>query len=202
MVIEEVGGEFYLRMNDGHLPRLRVSALYRQILQNQKRGSRERDYIREKLQSAKWLIESIQQRRNTLYKIAIRIVEIQKEFLREGISRLKPLKMQEVADQIGMHVSTVGRALTDKYIDTPQGVFPMKFFFTGGFESADGGAESNKSIMNRIQHMIDAEDKRNPLSDQVIVKRLREQSIDIARRTVAKYREKLNIPSSRRRKQF
>jgi RNA polymerase sigma-54 factor len=202
VIVEEIGGEYFVRMNDGRLPRLRVSGLYRQLLASEERGSRTRDYIREKIQAARWLIDSIEQRRRTIYRIACEIVDIQKEFLREGISRLKPLKMQEIADRIGMHVSTVGRAIADKYIDTPQGVFPMKFFFAGGFESAGGEAESNKAIMDRIRQMIDGEDKRSPLSDQEIVERLREQGIDIARRTVAKYREKLNVASSRQRKQF
>ena len=126
----------------------------------------ERDFLRRKMDAGRRLISAIEQRRGTIHRITEQILERQGDFFEHGIEHLKPLKMQEVADRIGLHVSTVGRALSHKYIDTPQGVFSMKFFFTGGFEAADGTTESNKSIMNRIRQLIDAEDKRNPLSDQ------------------------------------
>jgi RNA polymerase sigma-54 factor len=202
VVVEEVDGEYQVRMNDVGTPRLRISRTYMDLMRQERRGSTTRDYIREKIQSAKWLIDAIEQRRNTLYKIACEIVGIQKEFFDKGLSALQPLMMQEVADRIGMHVSTVSRALTDKYMQTPRGLFPMKYFFTGGFESADGSAESNRAVMERIQKMIDAENKKSPLSDQEIGERLKKQGIDIARRTVAKYREKLGILSSRQRKEY
>jgi RNA polymerase sigma-54 factor len=204
VVIEERDGEYLLRMNDS-LPQLRVSTLYRDLLKKQKRGSAAREFLREKMQSAKWLIDSIAQRRNTLQKIAVEIVKAQKGFLEHGVSNLKPLMMQNVAVTIGMHVSTVSRAIADKYIDTPQGQFAMRYFFTGGYRTAGGGEGSevsNKSVMNRISGMIDKEDKKKPLSDAQIVKMLRGVGLDIARRTVAKYREKLQIPASRQRKQY
>ncbi len=204
VIIEERDGEYLLRMNDS-LPQLRVSTLYRELLKKQKRGSPARDYLREKMQSAKWLIDSIAQRRNTLQKIAVQIVEAQHGFLEHGVSHLKPLMMQNVAATIGMHVSTVSRAIAGKYIDTPQGQFPMRYFFTGGYRTAGGGGGSevsNKSVMNRISGMIDKENKKKPLSDAQIVKMLRGEGLDIARRTVAKYREKLSIPASRQRKEY
>ncbi|MHC5055419.1 MAG: RNA polymerase factor sigma-54 [Planctomycetota bacterium] len=204
VIIDERDGEYLLRMNDS-LPQLRVSSLYRDLLKKQKRGSPARDFLREKMQSAKWLIDSIAQRRNTLQKIAVEIVKAQRGFLEHGVSELKPLMMQNVAATIGMHVSTVSRAIADKYIDTPQGQFAMRYFFTGGYKTAgggDGGEVSNKSVMNRISEMIDKEDKKKPLSDAQIVKMLRGEGLDIARRTVAKYREKLHIPASRQRKEY
>lgn len=155
-----------------------------------------------KLGSAVWLMESVIQRRNTLNRIAQQIVDIQRPFFEHGPSHLKPLMMQEVAERIGMHVSTVSRALAGKYMQTPQGLFPMKYFFTGGFSTADGESESNRAIMLKIQDMVKGESKDNPLSDQEIVERLKSENIDIARRTVAKYREKLNIPSSRQRRAY
>lgn len=205
VVIEEQDGEYVLRMNDS-LPQLRVSTVYRDLLKRQKRGSPTREYLREKMQSAKWLIDSIAQRRNTLEKIAVEIVKAQRGFLEHGVSHLKPLMMQNVAATIGMHVSTVSRAIAGKYVDTPQGPFPMRYFFTGGYTAARaaGDAEevSNKAVMDRISKMITEENKKKPLSDAQIVKMLRAEGLDIARRTVAKYREKLAIPASRQRKEY
>ena len=174
-------------------------------------------FLREKMQAGKWLIDSIAMRRNTVQKIATEIVKAQRGFLEKGVSELKPLMMQEVADIIGMHVSTVSRATADKYVDTPQGIFPMRYFFTGGYRTRapegqvpegsdrtweEGDAVSNRSVMNRISEMIAEEDKKKPLSDSVIGRRLEAEGLNIARRTVAKYREKLAIPASRQRKQY
>jgi RNA polymerase sigma-54 factor len=203
VTIDEIDDEYVIRMND-NLPRLRISPLYRELLKKQKRGSETREYIKERMQSAKWLIDSITQRRNTLQRIANEVVKAQHEFLEHGVSHLRPLMMQDVAATIGMHVSTVSRAIAEKYIDTPQGMFPMRYFFTGGYKSSvpDTEAVSNKSVMNKIAEMVKAEDKKKPLSDAEIAKRLRVDGIDIARRTVAKYRDRLEIPGSRQRKQY
>lgn len=202
VIVEEVDGEYVVRLNDSSTPRLRISRNYMELMRAEKRGSATRDYIREKIQSAKWLIDAIEQRRNTLYKIAVQIVRIQRNFWEKGVSSLKPLMMQEVADRIGMHVSTVSRALADKWMQTPRGLFPMKYFFTGGFDAPDGSSQSNRSVKNRIQKMVDVEDKKTPLSDQEIASRLKVDGIEIARRTVAKYREKIGILSSRQRKEY
>jgi RNA polymerase sigma-54 factor len=200
--VEEIDNQLVIRINEHFLPTLRISGDSLQLLKKEAKDAAVRDYIMGKLGSAVWLMESVIQRRNTLYRITQQIVEIQKEFFEHGPSHLKPLMMQEVAERIGMHVSTVSRALAGKYIQTPQGLFPMKYFFTGGFATQDGEAESNRAIMLKISEMVKGEDKRNPLSDQEIVARLQADGVDIARRTVAKYREKLNIPSSRQRKEY
>lgn len=202
VIVEEIEGDLVIRINEHFLPSLRISADQLNLLKKEPKDSPVREYIMGKLGSAVWLMESVIQRRNTLYRIAQQIVDIQRPFFEHGPSHLKPLMMQEVAERIGMHVSTVSRALAGKYMQTPQGLFPMKYFFTGGFATADGESESNRAIMLKIQDMVKAETKDNPLSDQEIVERLKAENIDIARRTVAKYREKLNIPSSRQRKAY
>jgi len=200
--VDEIDGQNVIRINEHFLPSLRISADSLSLLKKEAQDPAVRDYVIGKLGSAVWLLESVIQRRHTLYRITQQIVDIQKEFFEHGPSRLKPLMMQEVAERIGMHVSTVSRALAGKYIQTPQGLFPMKYFFAGGFRSAEGEEESNRAIMLKIAEMAKVEDKANPLSDQEIVKRLHAEGVDIARRTVAKYREKLSIPSSRQRKAY
>jgi RNA polymerase sigma-54 factor len=200
--VEEIDGQLVIRINEHFLPSLRISPDSLLLLKREAQDPAVRDYVMGKLGSAVWLLESVIQRRHTLYRITQQIVDIQKDFFEHGPSRLKPLMMQEVAERIGMHVSTVSRALAGKYIQTPQGLFPMKYFFTGGFRSSEGEEESNRAIMLKISEMAKGEDKANPLSDQEIVARLRAEGVDIARRTVAKYREKLNIPSSRQRKEY
>ena len=202
VMVEEIDGQWVIRVNEHFLPPLRISQDSLNLLHREPKDSPVREYIMGKLVSAVWLMESVIQRRNTLNRIAQQILDIQRPFFEHGPSQLKPLMMQEVAERIGMHVSTVSRALAGKYIQTPQGLFPMKYFFTGGFSTADGESESNRAIMLKIQEMVKAEPKENPLSDQEIVERLKAENIDIARRTVAKYREKLNIPSSRQRKAY
>jgi len=191
-----------IRINEHSLPTLRISNDSLELLKKESDNPQVRDYIMGKLGSAMWLMESVIQRRNTLYKITREIVRIQKDFFEHGPSHLKPLMMQEIAELIGMHVSTVSRALADKYIQTPQGLFPMKYFFTGGFQTGDGEAESNRAIMLKIAEMVKQEDKKNPLSDEEIMAKLAAENINIARRTIAKYREKLNIPSSRQRREY
>ena len=202
VTVEEVEGELHIRINEHSLPALRVSQDSLALLRREPKDSPVREYILSKLGSAMWLMESVIQRRHTLYRIAQQIVDIQRLFFEHGPSHLKPLMMQEVAERIGMHVSTVSRALAGKYIQTPQGLFAMKYFFTGGFKTSDGEDESNRAIMLKIQDMVKGEAKDSPLSDQEIVERLRSEGLDIARRTVAKYREKLKIPSSRQRKSY
>lgn len=202
VIVDEVDGEYHIRINEHTLPSLRVSQDSLALLRSEPKDSAVRDYVLSKLGSAVWLMESVIQRRNTLFRIAQQIVDIQKPFFEHGASHLKPLMMQEIAERIGMHVSTVSRALAGKYIQTPQGLYPMKYFFTGGFKTSDGEDESNRAIMLKIQDMVKAESKDNPLSDEQIMQRLQSEGIDIARRTVAKYREKLKIPSSRQRKEY
>lgn len=209
VVVELVDGEYNIRMEDDYLPQLRISPYYMRMLDSQKETSaalendaKAKDFIKKKIESATWVIDAIKQRQNTLYRVVKEAIHHQKDFLDHGITNLKPLKMQEVADNLGIHVSTVSRAIAEKYIQTPKGIYPIKFFFTGSIEKKDGENESRVSVKERVQELILQEDKRNPLSDEQIVDKLKENGLDIARRTVTKYRKALGIASSRRRKRY
>ena len=202
LVVELVGDEYQVRLNDWGLPRLRVAPAYLDLLRQEHQDKQLREYVQEKIRSARWLIEAINQRKNTLLKIAKAVVELQREFIDKGLAHLKPLPMQEVADRLGVHASTVSRAMTDKYIQTPQGVIPLRSFITGGYQTADGEGESAQAVRERIKELVAGEDPDKPLSDLQIVAALRAAGLDVARRTVAKYREKLGIAGSRRRKKY
>lgn len=202
VLLEEVDGRYEIRLEDNYLPRLCISPAYARMLQDKSSDPAAKDFVRKKIQAARWLIESIEQRRATVFKIASEIVRQQEEFLEKGIAYLRPLKMQEVADRTGVHVSTVSRAISDKYMQTQRGILPMKYFFTGGIES-DGGLQiSTKSVQQELMEIIRQEDKKNPLSDEEIVAKLKEKGMNISRRTVTKYRKQLRIPSSRQRRQY
>jgi len=202
LVAEEVEGRFEVRLNDWGLPRLRVSPTYLEILRERRKDKDLREYVQDKMRSARWLIEAINQRKSTLLRIAREVVELQREFVEKGVQHLKPLPMQAVADRLGLHVSTVSRAMTDKYIQTPQGVFPLRYFIVGGYRTANGDAESAPAVMVRIKEMVEAEGPERPLTDQQIVAGLRAAGLDVARRTVAKYRDRLGIAGSRQRKKY
>ena len=201
LVVERLDDEYVVFHNDRNLPRLRVTAAYRDVL---RRGSTSGDeikkYVKDKLEQARWLINAINQRRSTMIKVMEAIVEEQKEFFEKGSSYLKPLRMSDVADKVEMNVATVSRVSKEKYVQTPQGVFEIKSFFTGGVERVDGDAMTRRSVKTRIGEMIQAEDPAQPLSDQEIYKRLQSDGIQLARRTVTKYREELKVPSARFRK--
>lgn len=201
--VEYVDGKYeVILLENNSFPQLHISSFYKRIISEKNSDSQTRQYIQRKIESARWLIDAIEQRRNTLYKVAVKIVEMQKGFLDEGIFHLKTLKMQDVADAVGIHVSTVSRAIAHKYMQTPQGFFEMKFFFTGGFMSTDGTMESWEAIRQKLSDIIAKENKSNPLSDEEIAEKLKASGIDIARRTVTKYRKNMKIPSSRQRKEF
>ena len=201
--VEYIDGKYeVILLENSNFPQLRISSFYRRIISEKASDPQTRQYIQRKIESARWLIDAIEQRRNTLYKVAVKIVEMQKKFLDEGIFHLQTLKMQDVADAVGIHVSTVSRAIAHKYMQTPQGIFEMKFFFTGGFKSSDGTMESWEAIRQKLTVIIAKEDKSNPLSDEELVKMLKVSGVDIARRTVTKYRKNMKIPSSRQRKEF
>ncbi|WP_347273346.1 RNA polymerase factor sigma-54 [Candidatus Kuenenia sp.] len=201
--VEQIDGEYEVFLIDNaNIPHLHISSFYRKSLSEGNIDSSTRQYIQKKIESAKWLVDAIEQRRSTLYKVACKIVSMQKGFLDEGVHRLRTLKMQDVADIVGVHVSTVSRAIAHKYIQTPQGVFEMKFFFTGGFQNADGNMESWESIRQKLIEIVAKEDKSNPLSDEEVADKLGASGVDIARRTVTKYRRILKIPSSRQRKAY
>ncbi len=204
-VIEDEGeneGGFRVVLNNDDVPQLRIQSSYRNMLGDSENLPQEaRDYVQERLRSALWLIRSIQQRQQTIRKVVESIVRKQREFFEQGVAHLKPLTLREVADDIGMHESTVSRVTASKYMQTPYGLLPFKYFFNPGLQRQGGGAVSSESVREKIRAMIAGEDARAPLSDQRIVELLGEQGIDIARRTVAKYREALRILSSAKRRQ-
>jgi RNA polymerase sigma-54 factor len=199
---ELVEGEFRVVLEDASLPSLRVCSYYARRLQRRDLDAKTRDYLRSRLQSARWLIDAIQQRRSTLYNIASAIVAQQSEFLERGPMHLRPLKMQEIADEVKVHVSTVSRAIAGKYMETPQGIFSLKHFFTGGVAKDNGEMESWEVVRQKLLQIIEREDKSDPLSDEQLAEVLSLGGIEIARRTISKYRKVLGIPSSRQRRQY
>ena len=202
--VVNVGGEFVVQINDDGLPKLRVSRAYRDMLRQMKAEGSDGDaqvYIKDKMRSAMWLIKSLDQRQRTIYKVAESIVKQQHAFFVKGIEYLRPMVLRDVAEDIEMHESTVSRVVSNKYIHTPRGLHPMKFFFHSGIDRDMGGDISSLSVKRKIKHMIDAEDPKKPLSDSTLMNRLKSEGIQIARRTVAKYRDELRIPSSTDRKQ-
>lgn len=203
VVVEWVDGRYEVLVQDTYFPRLGISPRYREMLEREKNNPKVRDYVRKKLESARWLIESIEQRKSTLFKVCREIVDRQTAFLDNGIHFLRPLKMQEVADALGIHVSTVSRAISDKWMQCQQGILALKSFFSGATDVSGGGVESRVSVKTHIKELIEEEDPKHPLSDEDVMKRLSDKhGLNIARRTVTKYRKALGIASSRQRKQF
>ena len=203
VVVEETDGELDVRVEDDHLPRMAISESCRKVLETS-RGNREiNSFVRKKIETAQWLIQAVQQRRRTLYDIAVALVDHQREFMLKGPTHLKALKMQTLADNVKVHISTVSRAIKGKYIQTPWGLFDIRYFFTGGVDNADGEVQSRRNIYRKIAQIVEKENKRKPHSDTAIAKILQEQEgLKIARRTVTKYREAQAIPSSRLRKEY
>jgi RNA polymerase sigma-54 factor len=195
-------GHYQVRLLDDHTPQLSISRHYQKLLKTRRADPVTRDFIQKKIQSARWLIESIEQRRNTLLKVARAIVERQQAFLDHGPEHIQPLKMQQIADVVHVHVTTVSRAVDDKWVQTPRGVYALKSFFGGGTTTASGEEVAWETIKQKLLEVIDREDKRNPLSDEELVDALAEHGLPVARRTVTKYRKALRIPSSRQRRQF
>jgi RNA polymerase sigma-54 factor len=195
-------GEYEVRLADENSPQLAISRYYQKQLRNKETDQATREYIQKKIQSARWLIESIEQRRNTLLRVARAIIEHQKVMLDKGPEFIDPLKMQQIADRVGVHVTTVSRAVDDKWVQTPRGIFPLKRFFGGGTTTADGEEIAWDTIKQKLLEIIAKEDKQNPMSDEEIVDEMGRQGLKVARRTVTKYRQNLVIPSSRQRKQF
>ncbi len=199
--VYKVGEDFHIVLNEDGLPKLRINALYRDVLARSRKVEKDtRDYVQEKVRAAMWLIKSIHQRQRTIYKVMESIVRYQREFFEKGVSCLRPLNLRDVADDIGMHESTVSRVTTNKYAHTPQGIFELKYFFNSSINRVNGDAMASESVKERIRKIIASEDTRRPLSDQRIAEMLRTANIDIARRTVTKYREAMNILSSTQRR--
>ncbi|WP_456239040.1 RNA polymerase factor sigma-54 [Rubripirellula amarantea] len=199
---QDESGEYKVRLDDDRIPSLFISEYYRRRLQDPNATSEEREFIKNKINSAQWLIDSIEQRRSTLTKVSQAIVEHQKRFLDEGPEAIEPLKMQQIADKVGVHVTTVSRAVDDKWIQTPRGILPLKRFFVGGTQTEDGEDVAWDTIRIKLQELIDKEDKSDPHSDEKLVDELKAAGMTVARRTVTKYRKKMGIPSSRQRRDW
>jgi len=199
VVVEWRDGRYEVLLEDNFFPRIRVNPQYRKMLSDNP-DPKVKDYVRDKLERAKWLVDAIMQRQSTLTRVCEEIFKVQREYLDFGRSHLKPLKMQEIADRVGIHVSTVSRAIADKWAQTPRGIVPLKFFFTGGAETADGESMSRFSVKEKVRELIESEDKKSPFSDEQVAEMLKKVGLDIARRTVTKYRKALQIPSSRQRR--
>ena len=202
--IVKVEDQYVAALNEEGLPQLRISPVYRRLLDKSGAGDESNDetraYVKDKFRSALWLIKSVDQRQKTIHKVATSIINFQREFLDHGIEYLRPLVLRDVANDIGMHESTVSRVVNNKYMHTPQGVFEMKYFFHSGISSSYGESVSSVTIKQRIRKIIENEDPRKPLSDSKIVSILQKEGLMLARRTIAKYREELKIPTSNQRK--
>ncbi|HIJ80686.1 MAG TPA: RNA polymerase factor sigma-54 [Desulfuromonadales bacterium] len=198
--VHKVGDDYVVMLNDEGLPNLRVSGQYAEVRGNGSIDSRAEEYINEKMRSAAWLIKSIQQRQRTIYKVSKSIIRFQREYFDRGIEYLRPLVLRDIAEDIGMHESTISRVTTNKYMQTPQGLLELKYFFNSGLSTSEGEFVASESVKNRIREIIEKEDSRKPLSDQKIAEILSDQTVNIARRTVTKYREMLNFGSSSERK--
>jgi RNA polymerase sigma-54 factor len=200
--IHKLGDEYIAVINDDGIPKLKVSNFYRDALNKNERNDAKK-YIQEKVKSAAWLIQSIYRRQRTIVKVTNSIIKFQSDFLDKGIHYLKPLVLRDIADDIGMHESTISRVTTNKYVHTPQGIFELKFFFNSSISKVQGEDIASEAVKTKIKHIIDQENPKKPMSDSKIVKLLREgHNIDIARRTVAKYRESMGILSSTKRKRL
>ena len=194
-------GKYVVRLLDEYVPELRISPRYIKMLQDNPTPET-REWIKKKVESARWLIESIEQRYSTVKKVAQQIIDHQIEFLENGPEFISPLKMQQIADRVGVHVTTVSRAVDEKWIQTPRGLFPLKRFFGGGTQTASGEDVAWDTIRIKLQELIDGENKAKPLSDDALVDSLAEQGLTLARRTITKYRKQMGIPSSRQRREY
>ncbi len=200
VTIQKVGTDYVVVLNEEGIPRLRVNSLYRSLLRRS--GDEAKQYVEQKIRSAVWLIKSVEQRQRTLRRVAQSLVNFQREFLDKGLPYLRPLALRDVGDDINMHESTISRVTTNKYVQTPQGLFELKFFFHSGIESTNGAMVSSVSVKKMIRDMVEAEESASALSDQEIAQSLHGQGLTIARRTVAKYREEMGLlPSHQRRLQ-
>jgi RNA polymerase sigma-54 factor len=202
VTVEKDDDEWRIHLNSDYIPRLRISNTYKDLIAKGSLSKQERDYLRERIRSGKFLINSIDQRQQTIERITREIIKVQVEFFEHGVSKLRPLTMTQIADVVGVHETTVSRAIANKYIKTPHGVFDFKFFFTPGYQSDSGASVSNTSVKDMINDLIEGEDRSQPLSDQEIVIKLQEKGINIARRTVAKYREELGLLPSNLRREY
>jgi RNA polymerase sigma-54 factor len=194
--------EYEIRLLDDWTPNIFISRRCIELYREKGADPKTKEYLKRKIQAAQWLMESIEQRRNTLEKVTRAIIKHQRAFLDKGPEHIEPLKMQQIADQVGVHVTTVSRAVDDKWVQTPRGIFPLKRFFGGGTQTVSGEEVAWETIKQKLMEIIDKEDKSNPLSDEDLVNKLSEAGYPVARRTVTKYRKMASIPSSRQRKDW
>lgn len=199
---DPVHDRYVAALNRGRSPGLRINPYYQEMAKDREQGKQTRKYLNENLNHARWLIDAVEQRNNTLLRVVGLVIEHQREFLDEGPEHLKPLPMVRVAEQLGVHVGTVSRTVSEKYIQTPRGVFPLRMFFSGGTESSEGDQMSWKAVQAKLKQVLDREDKRRPWSDDQLVEQMGKEGVEIARRTVAKYRKELGAPPARQRKQY
>jgi RNA polymerase sigma-54 factor len=203
LIVDKIDGQYHVFLNDANLPRLRLSKAYQEIARDKKKFEGEnKEFISNKLNSANWMIQAIEQRRQTMLKVMNYIVDRQRDFFEKGVQFLKPLTLREVAEVINMHESTVSRVTNEKFVQTPRGVLPLKFFFSSGLATSDGDDVSARGIKAQLEKLVQEEDPKHPLTDQAIVNILRESGVQIARRTVAKYRDQLGVLSARMRKRI
>ncbi len=200
--VYKVGLEWVVVLNEDGMPKLQVSPFYRNMMQAAEKQDTAKEYIQTKLKSALWLIKSIHQRQRTLYKVVRAIVKFQKDFFEKGIEHLKPMILRDVAEEIEMHESTVSRVTTNKYVHTPRGIYELKYFFNNGVQTSEGDSIASETIKDKIRQIVSQENPKSPFSDQEIVDMLKGSKIEIARRTVAKYREMVGILPSSKRKRF
>lgn len=202
VAVEKVGNEYVVLVNDIATPRLKINSFYEKMLNQQKSQEEAKQFIHEKLNAAMWLAKSLEQRRLTLMRVTQAIVEMQQDFFDRGIDFLKPMTQKEIAEKVNLHESTISRATSNKYVQTPRGIFELKYFFTSALSTSSGESTSSESVKRRIKALIEQEDRKAPLSDQKLGEMLQAEGIEISRRTVAKYREEMMIPSSAKRKRF
>jgi RNA polymerase sigma-54 factor len=202
VVVEKYEGEYLVRLADESRPELNINSEYHSEVRKADLNKEDKDYVRGKIEAAKWLQRNIEQRQQTILKVSQAIVDIQKDFLDKGIEAMKPLTLQVIADEIGVHESTVARTTRGKYIQTPQGLFELKYFFSSGVTTDSGDNQSSKSVQARIKALVEKEDPFKPLSDQKLADLLKKEGTNVARRTVTKYRELLNIPATAKRKKY
>ncbi len=200
--VEEIDGRYVVRIEESSVPQMRVSPACAALLREDGQNPKVLEYVRRKVESARWLLHAVDQRHRTLGDIAQAVVDHQQEFFKKGPGHLSALTMQAIADEVGVHISTVSRAANGKYIQTPYGSLELRRFFTGGVERVDGGIESRDNVCNVIRELVGNEDSRRPMSDSQLTRRLQERGIDIARRTVSKYRERAGVPQARLRRRY
>ncbi|MDN9010450.1 RNA polymerase factor sigma-54 [Brevibacillus laterosporus] len=202
VTVEKVMGEYIVIVNDSSLPRLSINPFYERMLKEKTEKDEARQFVHEKLNAAVWLAKSLEQRRMTLLRVTQAIVDLQNDFFEKGIHYLKPMTQKDIAERVQLHESTISRATSNKYVQTPRGVFELKYFFTSALSTASGEAASSESVKKRIKAFIDKEDRNKPYSDQKLAELLEKEGVEISRRTVAKYREEMLILSSAKRKRF